>query len=116
MAMLLKFTSSDLFNSDIVDCATDAVAYRVVTTGPGGRSRSRSASSFYSFASSSSSSSRIQVDVATHKTTSIYDGQGVVVAEITWELPDDKVIGIRIGDELLAGNQDIFDPAFVRVS
>ena len=41
-ATLLKFTSTDVFNSNMIDIATGLVVYRVVTTTVGGRSRSRS--------------------------------------------------------------------------
>lgn len=109
--MLFKFTSSDIQNTSIIDCATGAVIYEVSTPRSCTRSRSRSTASLKSFASFGSYS---QEKLAPEpKITSILDEEGKVVANITWE--DRHASVIRIGEETLAGTAELFDAAFVKV-
>lgn len=110
--MLFKFTSSDVQNAAIVDCATGAAAFRIATAIPGSRSRSASAASFYSFASASSSSRDLPAAPA-RRFTSITGPDGASLAEITWQ--DTTATSVRIGDEVLAGTAEVFDAAFVKV-
>ena len=49
------------------------------------------------------------------KTTTLTGADGTFLAGVTWDKPDERVIGIQIGDEMLAGNHELFDPAFIRV-
>ncbi|KAF7793235.1 hypothetical protein EIP86_004345 [Pleurotus ostreatoroseus] len=109
--MLLKFATTDLFNSTITDCTTGDVLFRVMTSGTGRRARTRSGSSLYSFASSYASS---RERLPKRETTSLFGADGTSLAEITWE--DEAVARIRIGEEELAkGNCEIFAVDFVQV-
>lgn len=109
--MLLKFTSSDIQNTSIIDCSTGDVIFEVSTPRPCTRSRSRSTASLRSFASFGSYS---QEKLAQEpKITSLIDEDGKVVADITWE--DRHASLIRIGEETLAGTAELFDAAFVKV-
>ncbi len=111
-AMLFKFTSSDLQNTTVIDCAIGDAAYRFSTPLPITRSRSLSAASFYSFASSSSSSPE-NLSMSPQKTTAVKDAKDCTLAEIVWE--DNTSSLIRIGEEEIAGCADIFDTSFMKV-
>jgi hypothetical protein len=110
--MLFKFTSSDVQNTTVIDCASGDVAFRLQTSTPGTRSRSLSASSFYSFASSSTLW-RDNLPSPCQKTTWLKDADGDSLAEIVWEENTSSLI--RIGEETLAGTAEIFDPYFAKV-
>lgn len=110
--MLYKFTSSDVQNAAVIDCATGAVVFHISTMTPGTRSRSASAASFYSFASSSTSSRELST-AAINKFTSVTDVEGELLAEITWK--EGTATSVRIGEEVLAGTAEVFDAAFVKV-
>ena len=111
--MLLSFSSSNLSNCDIIDCATGNVVFRVVTSEPAARSRSRLGHTLYSLANPSTSRERFESPLL--KTTTLTGSDGTFLAGVTWDKPDERVIGIQIGDEMLAGNHELFDPAFIRV-
>lgn len=108
--MLLKFTSSNVENTSIIDCSTGDVAYIVSTPMPPSRSRTRSTTSLMSFASSSTSHDRYAPE---QKVTSLSSADGEVLAEIFWEERHASLI--KIGEETLAGTGELFDAQFVKV-
>lgn len=110
--MLLKFTSSDIENTSILDCSTGAAAYYVSTSSLCARSRSQSTSSLRSSASGGPSSKE-KLYLPEQKITSLLGSDGQILAEILWEERHASVI--RIGRETLAGTGEIFDAAFVKV-
>ena len=109
--MLLKFLSTDVQNTAVVDCQSGEVLFTISTTIPGTRSRSTSAASFYSFASSSSSSRELLTPPP--KITTIVNSEGGFVADITWL--DATASLIHIGEEELPGAAGIFDVNYVKV-
>lgn len=108
--MLLKFANKDLFNSAVIDCASGAVAYRVSTSVPGDK-RPRRRFSLYSYVSSYPQKRSPRV-LPPRSITSLSLPDGKVAAEIQWT--EDRVTRIQIGEETLAGNQELFDATFVR--
>ena len=108
--MLLKFANKDLFNSAVIDCATNTVVFRVSTSAPGGKA-SRWRSSLYSYVSSYPQKQPPDV-LPPMSITELTLANGRALAEIQWT--EDRVTGIRIGTETLAGNHELFDPTFVK--
>jgi hypothetical protein len=109
--MLLKFVSTDVQNTTVVDCESGEVVFRISTTTPGTRSRAPSAASLYSFASASSSSRELCPPGP--KTTTISDADGVFLGDITWL--DATASLIHVGEEELPGAAGIFDVNYVKV-
>ncbi len=100
--MLLKFATKNLFNTTVVDCATGDVVFRVATSG------TRRAPSLYSFAYANSRGRLPKKQV-----TTLSGADGASMGEITWE--EDAVAHIRVGEEELEGNCDIFAVDFIQV-
>lgn len=110
--MLLKFSSPDVQNAAVTDCASGAVLFRIATPAPGSRARAGSAASLYSSASSASSA-RDLAPAPAPKSTRVADAAGRALADVTWR--DATASCIRLGDEVLAGAGEIFDTAYVKV-
>ncbi|KAJ3542281.1 hypothetical protein NM688_g5986 [Phlebia brevispora] len=108
--MLLKFTTADIFNSTIVDQTTGDVVFRVATPGLQARSRSRSASSLFSTLSSETSASG---STPLERVTTLFGADDTALAEITWV--GEAVTHIRIGEEGLDGNHQLFAADFVKI-
>ncbi|KAH9930643.1 uncharacterized protein B0H18DRAFT_130747 [Fomitopsis serialis] len=106
--MLFHFASSDVYETTITDAVTGAVAFRTLTCRP---QRQRSGT-WSSTSTASSSSSRVDVANDQHMTF-IEDGEGRIVAEITWK--GTTASHIRIGDNEINGTIELFDSAFVKI-
>ena len=106
--MLFQFASSDVYETTIVDPTTGAIAFRTITC----RSQRQRSGTWSS--TSTASSSSLREDVSNdQRMTFIEDGQGRVVAEITWK--GTTASHIRIGDNEINGTIELFDSAFVKI-
>ncbi|KAI0929084.1 hypothetical protein AcV5_006447 [Taiwanofungus camphoratus] len=105
--MLFKFTSPDIRQTTLVDCATGGAAYRT-TTPHVQRLRSSSRATMKSF-----SKSQVNLVLDDQRTTFVEDKDGNVVAEITWEGNYASVI--KIQDQVLQGTAELFDAAFIKI-
>ncbi|KAH9950243.1 hypothetical protein B0H21DRAFT_563227 [Amylocystis lapponica] len=107
--MLFKFSSADIHDTTLIDCATGAVAFRTTTSSPQ-RARSFSQSTL---ASSSKSQENLATGDPNQRTTFLEDSTGRAVAEITWE--ENHASSIHIGEQTLQGTAELFDAAFVKI-
>lgn len=118
--MLLRLTSPDIHDTELVDCASGETLYRTFTpVASSSRSRSNSCASStsglssYSSLWSRSNRSLEKIPECAPHATAVLDTDGEAVAEITWE--GRNAAAIRIRDEVLRGTTELFDAAFVRV-
>ncbi|CCM00524.1 uncharacterized protein FIBRA_02558 [Fibroporia radiculosa] len=109
--MLLKFSTSDICQTSLIDCATGTVAFRTTTERPQ-RPRTGSWSST-STASSSTSQDPLPMYSDDRSTTIVRDGDENIVAEITWQGRSASLI--RVGDDIVNGAAELFDAAFVKI-
>ncbi|KZT09702.1 uncharacterized protein LAESUDRAFT_517100 [Laetiporus sulphureus 93-53] len=111
--MLLKFMSTDVFQSAILDDTTGDLAFRTKTHRPR-RTRSGSQASNSSFASIRSLEKCPMASGSSEPhITLVEDAEGNIVADVTWE--GDNAVLIRIGDECIKGTAELFDAAFMRI-
>ncbi len=112
--MLLKLTSTDIYDMAFVDCATGEILYRTSTSLPGpSRSRTSSLSSRSWTWSNWSNRSLEKLPACELSTTAVLDPDGGTAAEIVWN--GRNASAIRIEDEVIQGTMELFDAPFVRV-
>jgi hypothetical protein len=109
--MLLKFTTPDMLNSQLVDATTGETAFTIVTTlDPSSSSASSSASSVsLSQKMHLSEESRSKIKRNTH----ITDTSGTILVDICWT---GRRPCITIGNQKVGGLSELFDTAYTNIS
>ncbi|PCH37799.1 hypothetical protein WOLCODRAFT_135855 [Wolfiporia cocos MD-104 SS10] len=115
--MLLKFESTDIHRSSIIDCATGDVVFRTVTPTRQTQTRKRSGSrSTLRSTFLRISEEKLPAEDSEELKTVVEDADGHIIAEITWEGYEGNTAScIRIGEEYLTGAADLFDAEFVKI-